>query len=358
MPARIEYYIPPVNCSHAPRVQIYLKTARINTSILENATRYNSTYICDSFYCYYRSPLYANGTIAISRVEPQIIEMDFANPTVMAAELLRLSSSGVIENLTDADSVAAASAFSLRHSTTEGKFHADAGPMSIAYTPPPKSYEADWRQPGRFVALWGLQPLLLPAKELPAISQASITSMPLVQPATTPEGGEKTPPQPTEEEKQIPSAPPLQRGALEANKLDNKTSAPPQPTAQTFIEQLPWWAAPIALAAIGIFFMAVFAFYFRPRLPAPPTAPKPEMIELSDTRLAILEDLEGADRIPTDIALRLERSKSTVVEHLEGLCRQGLVQKVEERGKKFVYYRLTHEGKSLLIRRHAEASAA
>ena len=70
----------------------------------------------------------------------------------------------------------------------------------------------------------------------------------------------------------------------------------------------------------------------------------------SPTRLNILNELSQNDKIPTDLSNRIGKSKATVIEHLERLRETGFVEKVQQQGKKFVYYRITSKGKTALIR--------
>ncbi len=70
----------------------------------------------------------------------------------------------------------------------------------------------------------------------------------------------------------------------------------------------------------------------------------------SDTRidiLRVLEDGEGG-RTPTFISERLGKSKATISEHLDKLVENGLVDKEEVEGRKWVFYRLTSKGKSAI----------
>lgn len=71
----------------------------------------------------------------------------------------------------------------------------------------------------------------------------------------------------------------------------------------------------------------------------------------NQTRAGIMSQLGEADRIPTDLSSRLGKSKATIVEHLETLVAAGFVEKLATPGKKFVFYRLTHKGKIMLLRR-------
>ncbi len=115
--------------------------------------------------------------------------------------------------------------------------------------------------------------------------------------------------------------------------------------------------APAIVAALGAFFMGVMAFYYRtPSVLGPfqtPGAPAPEAeaapIYLSTTRIALMEQMADTERIPTDIALRLKKSKSTVVEQLENLCASGLAERISTPGKKFVFYRLSRAGRHALV---------
>jgi len=79
-------------------------------------------------------------------------------------------------------------------------------------------------------------------------------------------------------------------------------------------------------------------------------SPQEERLMQNETRAGIMEQLEGADRIPTDLSTKLGKSKATVVEHLETLVEAGFVEKLATPGKKFVYYRLTQKGKRMLLK--------
>ena len=79
-------------------------------------------------------------------------------------------------------------------------------------------------------------------------------------------------------------------------------------------------------------------------------SPQEERLLQNGTRAGIMEQLEGADRIPTDLSAKLGKSKATVVEHLETLVDAGFVEKLATPGKKFVYYRLTQKGKRMLLK--------
>jgi len=63
-----------------------------------------------------------------------------------------------------------------------------------------------------------------------------------------------------------------------------------------------------------------------------------------DTRMDILKELSDGDRTPSDLGKRLNKSDSTIVEHLNALCKHGLVKRIEQPGKKWVFYTLTERG--------------
>jgi len=63
-----------------------------------------------------------------------------------------------------------------------------------------------------------------------------------------------------------------------------------------------------------------------------------------DTRMDILKELSDGDRTPSDLGKRLSKSDSTIVEHLNVLCKHGLVKRIEQPGKKWVFYTLTERG--------------
>lgn len=67
---------------------------------------------------------------------------------------------------------------------------------------------------------------------------------------------------------------------------------------------------------------------------------------VSDTRRDIVKKLSDGDRTPSDLSKMLDKSKSTVVEHLDKLIKAGLVEKIERPGRKWVFYSLTRKGES------------
>ncbi len=68
----------------------------------------------------------------------------------------------------------------------------------------------------------------------------------------------------------------------------------------------------------------------------------------SDTRLNILKSLDGKKMNLKDISKETELNKATLHEHLNKLSEAGLVKRIERKGHKWVYYKLTWKGEGLL----------
>lgn len=68
----------------------------------------------------------------------------------------------------------------------------------------------------------------------------------------------------------------------------------------------------------------------------------------SDTRLDILRALDGKKMSLKDISKITKLNKATLHEHLSKLYEAGLVKKKEREGHKWVYYKLSWKGESLL----------
>ena len=68
----------------------------------------------------------------------------------------------------------------------------------------------------------------------------------------------------------------------------------------------------------------------------------------SDTRLDILRALDGKKMSLKDISKATTLNKATLHEHLAKLHDAGLVKRKEREGHKWVYYKLTWKGESLL----------
>ncbi len=68
----------------------------------------------------------------------------------------------------------------------------------------------------------------------------------------------------------------------------------------------------------------------------------------SDARLEILRTLDGKKMSLKDISKQTDLSKATLHEHLTKLAEAGLVKRKEREGHKWVYYKLSWKGESLL----------
>lgn len=68
----------------------------------------------------------------------------------------------------------------------------------------------------------------------------------------------------------------------------------------------------------------------------------------SDTRLDILKTLDGKKMGLNEISKITKLNKATLHEHLSKLHEAGLVKRKEREGHKWVYYKLTWKGESLL----------
>ena len=68
----------------------------------------------------------------------------------------------------------------------------------------------------------------------------------------------------------------------------------------------------------------------------------------SDTRLDILRTLDGKKMSLKDISNATNLNKATLHEHLSKLNEAGLIKKKEREGHKWVYYKLSWKGESLL----------
>ncbi|MEM7818760.1 MAG: DUF5667 domain-containing protein [Candidatus Aenigmatarchaeota archaeon] len=67
-----------------------------------------------------------------------------------------------------------------------------------------------------------------------------------------------------------------------------------------------------------------------------------------DTRVDILKALEERPMTASELSRFLNKHVTTISEHLEILKKSNLVERVERPGRKWVYYRLTREGKRIL----------
>ena len=68
----------------------------------------------------------------------------------------------------------------------------------------------------------------------------------------------------------------------------------------------------------------------------------------SDTRLNIIRTLDGKKLSLNDIAQSTNLHKVTLHEHLSRLTEAGFIKKIEREGHKWVYYKLSWKGESLI----------
>ena len=68
----------------------------------------------------------------------------------------------------------------------------------------------------------------------------------------------------------------------------------------------------------------------------------------AETRMDILKEIYKGSRWPSDLGKLLNKKDSTIVEHLEALVKVGLVKKLEQPGKKWIFYSLTDKGESII----------
>jgi len=71
----------------------------------------------------------------------------------------------------------------------------------------------------------------------------------------------------------------------------------------------------------------------------------------TDTRMDILKELSQGGRTPSDLGKKLKKSDATIVEHLGVLCKSGLVKKIEQPGRKWIFYTLTERGEGIISSR-------
>ena len=72
-----------------------------------------------------------------------------------------------------------------------------------------------------------------------------------------------------------------------------------------------------------------------------------ELRKLSSTKIKILKSLKERRKTLSEISRELNLSKSTVHAHLNDLCKEGFVKRVEN-GYKWVYYELTEKAELFL----------
>ncbi|MEM5790670.1 MAG: DUF5667 domain-containing protein [Candidatus Aenigmatarchaeota archaeon] len=69
---------------------------------------------------------------------------------------------------------------------------------------------------------------------------------------------------------------------------------------------------------------------------------------IADTRVEILKALEIRPMTASELSKKLKKHVTTVSEHLDLLKNSNLVERLERPGRKWVYYKLTKEGKKVL----------
>jgi DNA-binding transcriptional ArsR family regulator len=68
----------------------------------------------------------------------------------------------------------------------------------------------------------------------------------------------------------------------------------------------------------------------------------------SDTRLEIIRTLDGKKMSLTELSTATSLNKATLHEHLSKLQDAGLIKRIQREGHKWVYYKLSWKGESLL----------
>ncbi len=68
----------------------------------------------------------------------------------------------------------------------------------------------------------------------------------------------------------------------------------------------------------------------------------------SDTRLEIIRSLDGKKMNLTELSKETNLNKATLHEHLTKLSEAGLIKRIQRKGHKWVYYKLSWKGESLL----------
>ena len=108
-----------------------------------------------------------------------------------------------------------------------------------------------------------------------------------------------------------------------------------------------------ALQLLGALFVVIIASYLLLQQKPPEITPQDQQLLSNETRAGILQELDAADKIPTDLSNKLGKSKATIVEHLDTLLSAGFVERIATPGKKYVFYRLTRKGKFAILKKAA-----
>jgi DNA-binding MarR family transcriptional regulator len=122
----------------------------------------------------------------------------------------------------------------------------------------------------------------------------------------------------------------------------SEAAAPVAPKGVTFEQLLPFLGAALAIVVLSYLTLQQRQVHLEPQ---------EERLLENETRAGIVKELSVADRIPTDLSVKLGKSKATVSEHLDELVTAGFVERVATPGKKFVFYRLTRKGRQAILRR-------
>jgi len=67
----------------------------------------------------------------------------------------------------------------------------------------------------------------------------------------------------------------------------------------------------------------------------------------ADTRMDILKMLNEGAKTPSYLGKHLKKSDATIIEHLDVMVKNGLVKKVEQPGRKWIFYTLTERGRGI-----------
>lgn len=129
-------------------------------------------------------------------------------------------------------------------------------------------------------------------------------------------------------------------------------NANPSATPLTGVTQAPSDSSYLVIP-VAVLLVLFTVFITLSILKRAPNQREPDDAELyralsSDTRMEILNTLMEGERTPTDISSKLNKSKATIVEHLDKLREADLVEKIEVDGRKWVFYKLTPRGKSII----------
>lgn len=280
-----------------------------------------TNYLAEGDYYYFRAE--ADPSKAV-RVNPKLktVEIGLTAQNEVNAEIGRLARIGVLANISSAqyDATSNAAGSMMAISAESAQVKNSCCEMSRKIAPISASSQED--------ALTSLNAHALPPMPLSESTAVAINSAAM----PSPEAGE---------------VPEIAAAKFAAPEPEEKAPLIPQEFVDFVAGVLPILVGVAVLAYAGI-----YLYSQRPSRESTLMHEAPEVVDAlsNETRVEILQDLAQADRIPTDISTRIGKSKATVSEHLEQLMAAGLVEKVQTPGKKFVYYRLSGKGRSVLLR--------